>query len=323
MIADFGLAKLKNEDETSKSRLRGGEQDYLSPEAFDEVEWQNGTVGRALDIWAFGCILTEFSTYLQGGSVEAFKEARRSTHRHDYFQITDSAFHLNRRLRPAVNDWLLKLMSESPKPETSKLIDLSRELLNPSWRLRIEISAVVERLGAISLDSKVAASMECFLQLVSSPNKCNQRSRIFMLLERKRLLAWYQAYISTDGDTKRVRLKQSLAVAEQLRACLETYTGRHGEIGVGSDGPQIPPDIQVVCDIIDKLGVDLPKHVQQEMDQLWAKSVLEVDDADLERMRGSSMPSRYRTVGIKAAVKYMSGAISKATREHAYRPGNF
>ncbi|EON68391.1 serine/threonine protein kinase, partial [Coniosporium apollinis CBS 100218] len=94
VVADFGLSKLKPQDQTSKSRLRGGQDDYLSPEAFNESNWTIGNVGRASDVWAFGCILAEFATYIEGESVEYFHNTRKASYGDAFMSMTDHAFHL-------------------------------------------------------------------------------------------------------------------------------------------------------------------------------------------------------------------------------------
>ena len=184
LIADFGLAKLKKEDETSRSSLHGGHPDYLAPEAFDEIKWENGNVGRALDVWAFGCIVAEFATWINGSDVEAFREARRLTHQHEHRQITDRAFHLHGKLRPAVENWLTNLQSNPliADGDVNELVGLSLLMLNPTWRTRTEIAPIVKEFCMLAIRSKVRAVHCSFSNFVPEPGQAPNRLQTIILL---------------------------------------------------------------------------------------------------------------------------------------------
>jgi serine/threonine protein kinase len=318
LIADFGLAKLKKEDETSKSSLKGGHSDYLAPEAFDEIESENGNVGRALDVWAFGCIVAEFAAWIHGSDVEAFKQARKSTLHHGLRRDTDYAFHLNGTLKTAVKDWLTDLRSNPPiadaDVDVNELINLSLQMLNPTWRTRIGIAPIVEEFGMLALRSKVRAIEHSFSNLVPGPGQASNRTQTMTLLEYTRFSAWFECYHLADNETKRTKLSNSLRVVEKLRLCLEATSGPAGADLNEAGTPNICADPELICEIVNELGMELPKHLRQEMDQRWIQGVLEVEDMVLEAVSSPDMPNRYRMVGIKAAMRYLSVAISRSIR---------
>jgi serine/threonine protein kinase len=314
LIADFGLAKLKKEDETSKSPLRGGQEDYLAPEAFNEIESENGNVGRALDVWAFGCIVAEFATYIHGSDVEAFKRARKSSHWHGKFQRTDSAFHLDGKLRPAVNDWLVQLRSYPPLLLEDELIRLSRQMLDPIWRTRTRIGPVVGQLGTLALNRKVDSIVYNFLLLNPRPHRPNNPSEVYMTLESHRFLAWFECYKSIENGIKRTKLIQILKLAENLISCLEAYLLHPRKSLDQANVADTAANFHAIWDVVDELGAELPKRLQQEMNQLWTKRVMDIDDTFLKNINPQVLPNRYRVVGIKGTMKYLSGAISQSTR---------
>jgi serine/threonine protein kinase len=125
LLAGFGLSKLKAEDVSSKTRLKGGDDDYLAPEYFN-YECLNNQVGRALDMWSFGCILAEFATYMKfgKGSIDMFREFRKITHQIGAIAMTHYAFHLNGSLRPEVTNWLYTLTHDPEDVHICRLVDL-------------------------------------------------------------------------------------------------------------------------------------------------------------------------------------------------------
>ena len=103
-------------------------------------------------------------------------------------------------------------------------------------------------------------------------------------------------------------------MVEKLRSCLDGDPNLAGVDLNEAGTPNMRADPDLICQIVDKLGMELPNHLRQEMDQRWVEGVLEVDDMVLEAVSSQDMPDRYRTVGIKAAMKYLSGAISRSIR---------
>lgn len=313
IIADFGLSKLKSDDQTSKSILRGGHEDYLSPESFDEIEWENSRVGRAIDVWAFGCILTEFATYLEGCSVEEYKRQRKYTRVHDFLKVTDHSFHLNSTMKPAVDNWLSQLLNHESKLETDGLVHLAREILIP-WRRRIEMTAIRTRIGTITLDSKIAAIKELFSRVTAENLETDQSSRICLLLENKRFSAWHQAYSSLETAVKIMNVRQDLETADSLLKSLELFTNLPEEPTSGKDESQVDRAIQEIWDFVDTFAAYLPKHQKQDMETIWFESVMNISDLDMKHLSSIALPKRYRMVGIKVSMQYLARAITKSIR---------
>ena len=70
ILSDFGLSRLSEEDEGSKSLYRNGGAEYWAPECHSvEEDFKKLQVGRSSDMWSLGCILSEVLTYLQEGSI--------------------------------------------------------------------------------------------------------------------------------------------------------------------------------------------------------------------------------------------------------------
>jgi serine/threonine protein kinase len=79
LLADFGLTDFKdvNNDRGSKTVFKAGRGDYIAPECYGKA-FDRQSVGRTMDIWAFGCILVEIATYMETGSdgLRKFQDTR-------------------------------------------------------------------------------------------------------------------------------------------------------------------------------------------------------------------------------------------------------
>lgn len=97
LLADFGLSRLR--PETSKSIFRAGNGDYLAPECETphDDNFIKGAVGRASDIWSFGCILLEIlvhtvQTKNKAQAVKDFRKQRRKAIFGDYVTFLFHSF---------------------------------------------------------------------------------------------------------------------------------------------------------------------------------------------------------------------------------------
>ena len=310
MISDFGLSKLKLPDQTSRTRLKGGSEDYLSPEAFQEADFLNGRVGRAHDIWAFGCVLAEFMTFIEmgKGSVDEFKKFRKVTRRVEWGTVTDSAFHLNGLLRPVVNEWFGKLTVHGKDPQSSHVIELARELLNPSWRKRMNASDAARRLSRILFENRINHLQSLFLR--NSYNGDTHKSNVHVLiwLEAMRFKVWSDIYIQRLHELELPTINCGLSILTGLQHAVEKL----------EDEAELSCQLTLhdsICQACDALHELLPSRLQANMNIRWLQTVTELNDMEqLAYIQTASKPQRYRIVGIKAAMKHICLAITKSRR---------
>ncbi|KAF5622312.1 serine threonine kinase [Fusarium sp. NRRL 52700] len=304
LLSDFGLSRMKPDDETSKTKLPGGHEDYLGPEAFDTQAFVNGDVGRPLDVWAFGCILSEVATLVEGKSVRAFREKRRDTH-DGLFPITDHSFHLNKRIRPAVSAWLSDLTTAPCDPLMGRLVSQIREIMNPHASRRPKMSEVALNLRTLALHSAVAAVTNCFNDIVSPNGRgVTTEHRVLYAIEYKRFDAWWSVYTSLHQAVQMEISGDLLGYVTELYGALNRDRG--GGMEQSMEG--LPDDC---LHAIDQLCKPLPKTSSEECQARWIQNVCGIEDMDtLQQIRSMAMPMRYRWVGVGAAMKHMSMAIS-------------
>lgn len=304
MLSDFGLSRMKTDDETSKTKLTGGQDDYLGPEAFNYQACVNGDVRRSLDVWAFGCILSEVATLLEGKSVKDFREKRRATH-DGLFPMTDHSFHLNKDIRPAVVEWLSVLATAPRDPLMVHLVSQIRKIMDPHASRRPRMSDVALNLRILALHSGMAAVDNCFRDLTSPDSRdLTAKHRILHVIEYKRFEAWWSVYAGLHQVVKREISGDLLRYVTELYEAL--IKGRDDGMSQSMEG--LPYDY---LHAIDQLCKPLPKTSSDECQARWIQNVCEIEDIyTLQEIRAMAMPVRYRWVGVGAAMKHMSMAIS-------------
>ena len=84
VLADFGLSSLRRVEEGSQIMFRAGEGNYMAPECESIADgFEPGKIGRASDVWSFGCVLAEILAYLNveqangRAAIEKFDQDRR------------------------------------------------------------------------------------------------------------------------------------------------------------------------------------------------------------------------------------------------------
>lgn len=311
VIADFGLSKLRPDDQDSRTRLSGGDDDYHGPEAFNYNERLNGLVGRPLDVWALGCILAELATFIEGKDVAEFRARRKATHE-GAMEATDYAFHLGGRVRPAVKQWLDELVRAPRDPQAAGLVQVARDMLNPNRYRRVKMKDVVPRLELLAIDSAWGAVDHVFQSLacVGDAGSLSDQA-VLAMLEHKRLRSWRTVFDSVPLGQRLEISGAVLAAMGRLRVLLKEHQSLRGNSvptpPLVVSGPMLA-EIDILCE-------RLPDHSRQALTQLWSQKVCGIDDMQvLETLRLMSKPERYRLVGIGAAMKHMSSTISRSIR---------
>lgn len=130
ILSDFGLSRLSDEDEGSKSLYRHGGGEYWAPESVSVHEdFRSLHVGRSSDMWSFGCVLSEMLTYLQEGSIGVLSFSnKRIVILEGYWEC--KSFHEGTKPSQAVTQWLSRLSGRPTITNAQKsLMVVIRDLL--------------------------------------------------------------------------------------------------------------------------------------------------------------------------------------------------
>ena len=189
ILADFGLARLKDAQEDTQTPWKHAPPTYAAPEARDPVTLQERDIGRAYDIWSFGCVLGEFATYCLGGA-DAVKEFRKERIVEGRYG-SHNCFHHDGDVNPVVHDWYHRMKDMYKSSSKSLLFDTSSWLLAVDPKQRPTSAEVVESFSRSSLSRWMLSIV--FQSNVESSEDSEKLPSVFqskLALERNRLRAW-------------------------------------------------------------------------------------------------------------------------------------
>jgi serine/threonine protein kinase len=150
VLSDFGLSKLRQESDGSRSLFKQGEGCYIAPECEpSDQDFKRGQIGRASDIWSLGCVLSEILAYLSAGpggspdEVTKFYEERKIK----LGPFICHHFHGNNEVNPAVTKFLDKFATEPSSTESLRSLALIiKEILQCDPEARPKARVVTRRL---------------------------------------------------------------------------------------------------------------------------------------------------------------------------------
>ncbi|KAF8534226.1 kinase-like domain-containing protein [Trichophaea hybrida] len=158
-LADFGLAKLKTEDMGSRTHWKAGLGDYVAPECMDE-NLRHQDVGRPLDIWSFGCMVSEIAAYIEGGpdGVNSFREQRSGA----AFRanMKDRYFFTGKDLRPQVTTWFENFKARCEGSVLHNLLEAAGVMLQIDPIKRPKAAKVHQQLLFLSLKALFNAAQQ-------------------------------------------------------------------------------------------------------------------------------------------------------------------
>ncbi|KAL9586986.1 MAG: hypothetical protein Q9203_003670 [Teloschistes exilis] len=276
LLADFGLSSLKSVSEDSKSRFKECED--------VENDFEPGRIGRASDIWSFGCIMCEIATYVTRGSkgVSDFIERRKGP----LGSIkSTSNFHKGTTPHPGVQSWIEEL-EKSASATIYELLQLVKRVLVIDPRGRPNAKATMLDLRRLALISK-------FLDL-----KGIER---FFLWGSELGLSWEAA---TD-QVPNLKIIDMDTVFERNIETLSKIAVEFASPGTSGDRPHaLALRLRMLND---EMANTLPTSAQASIEQQLELRMVDNKDLDLLReIKQTFGPSSAnRGIGTLAAVRYM------------------
>jgi serine/threonine protein kinase len=154
VLSDFGLSRLRSDEESSRSLFQRGEGSYIAPECEpSEKDFKPAPIGRASDIWSFGCVLSEVLAYVSAppgdgpDAVNKFRAARKGC----LGECLAHHFHSVDGVRPAVISFLSKYAADPASASVFKsLAILIEEILQFRPEERPNASIITRRLFHLS-----------------------------------------------------------------------------------------------------------------------------------------------------------------------------
>ena len=225
-LADFGLSRLAPTSQGSKTQFKDCLGDYFAPECLDG-EWSQQKIGRASDIWSFGCVISEVMTFSLFGSegVAEFRSRRKTEVRPRYL---NSWFHAEGKIKVEVDAWLSKLKRAVKDDASKALMALVRDMLNEYPHQRPNANAVQLYLTSIALMSLTQRAHKLFADLLG------HHTSLDLQIEFLRFKEWCNALGLVSPSSP-----QAMSRDESL---LDIY-------------PKIRDHLRAICELISKPSV--------------------------------------------------------------------
>lgn len=154
ILADFGLGSLKDAESLSHTPYKPISGDYIAPECTNMEEIPQ-TVNRAIDVWAFGCLILEVVTYMLRGldGIKTFRRNRLTPGRLP--QWKDSGFYKPQAqggIKQEVMDWIEELTRHTTATSTENhLLKLGLDALQADPGKRPTMDQIYRRLAGASM----------------------------------------------------------------------------------------------------------------------------------------------------------------------------
>ena len=321
ILADFGLGKFKPTNVPSQTPWKTGEGDYLAPECMDE-SFSPQNVGRAIDVWAFGCLMVEVVIYMKRGAVslQEFREQRLSPSWSERWQ--DSCFHdKNGNPKSVVLQWLDSLTNGLLHPGLVKtLANLSRKTLKRTPKDRPTIEDICADLTWISLTAHLVTVRDLF-DAAKMTEQTPNRMRLWFEYERFAAFAYVigldcneTTSYSTGNLSSRydeyLEILKAMAVLLQVMSgnvTLEMNTMRKPESSAENSnhvGKRFENDIH---EQVESLWNLLSTNQQRKAEAAWLRAMLDTEDVrrldHVERAFKSEDDPKYEKAAAMAMMK--------------------
>ncbi|KAI0415692.1 hypothetical protein F5X98DRAFT_388586 [Xylaria grammica] len=276
ILADFGLGSLKRVDELSHTQYKSISGDYIAPECTDMQEIPQ-SVNRAIDVWAFGCLIAEVVTYLLKGvdAVEEFRRKRLTPGR--LAQWKDAGFYRpDGAVKKEVVDWMEALRREHPRPNlVPRLIDICLDALQPNPQSRPKMETIHRRLATLSMQKHYQSVCEKFrevqgTELVSTP--LSQQHLESLQFAQSRFEVWGCAMASSEDHASTIAFQLSDSCVATMKSLLHAL-GEGMRKRILGDSSSLLPFSRLIADKVNELWESLPGDMSKSAESRW-KEVL-------------------------------------------------
>jgi serine/threonine protein kinase len=222
LLADFGLARIKDMQTGSKTNFKETKGDYFAPECQNR-DFVNQVVGRPIDIWAFGCMIIDIVTYMKRGT-KGVQQARDGRSLEVIPGWEDCRFYHSGFLRPAVIEHISNMTKEDgPSGEIAGLLQVANLMLSidPSDRLTSDqVSKHVSYVATKSWFHAARKSIEEYLAAVEADEPARPLTLDLWFLSSK-LTAWGDVLGLTRRITRNIDFDDSISVTDGIEMNLQ------------------------------------------------------------------------------------------------------
>ena len=276
VLADFGLGTLKGAEELSHTPYKSINGDYIAPECTDMQEIPQ-TVNRAIDVWAFGCLMAEVITYMLKGArgVEEFRRKRLTPGR--FPQWKDASFYQpDGAVKQEVIGWMGSLRREHPPQHLiPQLIKISLDALQPNPLIRPKIDDLYRRLATLSVQKHFQSIRDLFGEIQGSePGSTllvHHREESLQFAQKRFEIWGFVLELSGNQASSRI-FELSNNCVGIMKSLLNALTEESQKLASGDSSTRISP-AQLIVRKVKNLWKTLPDDLMRVADSHWEESV--------------------------------------------------
>jgi serine/threonine protein kinase len=294
ILADFGLGHLKSAEALSHTPYKSISGDYIAPECTD-MEENLQTVNRAIDVWAFGCLIAEVVTYMLKGAdgVEEFRTKRLTPGRLP--QWKDAGFYQPHGvLKQEVFDWMEALRRDNPHPDlVPELVELSLHALQLDPRSRPNMNNMHHRLALLSLQKHFHTVQDLFRDVcgtreISAPFAVHHLESLRFAQERFEV--WGHALTLGEKSVSSYASEQSESSVKIMKKLIHALREEPERRHSGDKSAMFSLELVIVQSVEDLLRL-LPDNLLQSAENQWQEAI-----SNSERIQ-PMQSSRYVALG--------------------------
>lgn len=298
ILTDFGLARVKPVEGNSQTIWPNGGADNTAPECMAS-DFTRQSVGRPIDIWAFGCTVAEVATYIERGSkgVAEFSDRRKGRAFGLWQNWEDRFFFQGDGLKPGLLPWLRQLYVSPEDKQLRALLDMARYMLRVDPKGRPGAAEVCAKMSFLSVTSLFCAVQVAFTNYFEVLEKRDDGSSSMNIwFEKERLDAWGAVLGVTNKHHQPAEFEEDNYLGPHFRDILLRIFQRLD--------PQVPPGPGVESEavinslheelqgLVQKLWDLLPPGYEQRVKLVWDEGAsLETDNISSLRDIESKFPS--------------------------------
>ena len=221
LLADFGLSRIVDSQETSSSTAPNVVGDFIAPEHEDK-DFTRNPIGRSSDIWAFGCVILMLLVFMQKGrrGLDELERKRRV----EWPNYAHHCFHDYDRLNPGLEDPCHQLAS-SQSTSVQGLLHLVEKILVLEKKLRPKAKAIDAHIRRLIIHTWSTSIERAFGSACKS-------DYIHVHFERARFRGWRSAvkisesaFPAFEEGSELPRLGSFQVVIEHLRELHDLLAG--------------------------------------------------------------------------------------------------
>jgi len=341
LLADFSLAKMKADPALSQTIWKAGTGDYIAHECMGE-NFSEMRVGRAIDLWAFACLILELVTYMDQGptGLNHFRQKRLSAAK--FPNWFDQYFFDNNGIKATVLQWAQGLIITSSRSElVGDSVELSLYILKVDPEKRPTASQICGILESLDIKFHLQAVRDAFGEFFDLIRKRVGDEPHFTNLwfENERVKAVEEVFSVTIRQSNHSPLDEMKSIHKDavifLRSLFDTL---REETSRGMDSAQLSvetaslnmqkPLSEKVRDLVQNLVNLLPPKLQKRMEMVWEQKFL--NTTDVVRLEAIGMSCRstdnqqYNRISTLATMKslrlqFLQGLIKGSPGEELVR----